>query len=211
MDGNFVLEIEDFISEELCSEIIQKFENEPEKRKSTISTPVQGNIIDIKWRDSVEVCFPWMKGIDDIYNEVNYKFKKAIELYIIEFCNYFKKYGENPKIIKSKVLRERNFQMRESGWTVQRVTAQTEFGWHSDEGEQYGHTFILYLNDIDIEDGGATEFAYGRKVQPKAGKLLIFPGGWSNVHRGCFVRKPKYMITNNSNFYYPRRFPFITS
>ena len=122
-----------------------------------------------------------------------------------------KKYGENPKNIKSKVLRERNFQMRESGWTVQRVTAQTEFGWHSDEGEQYGHTFILYLNDIDIEDGGATEFAYGRKVQPKAGKLLIFPGGWSNVHRGCFVRKPKYMITNNSNFYYPRRFPFITS
>ena len=107
MDGNFVLEIEDFISEELCSEIIQKFENEPKKRKSTISTPVQGNIIDIKWRDSVEVCFPWMKGIDDIYNEVNYKFKKAIELYIIEFCNYFKKYGENPKNIKSKVLRER--------------------------------------------------------------------------------------------------------
>ena len=35
-------------------------------------------------------------------------------------------------------------------------------------------TFIWYLNDIT--EGGYTEFNTGFKVQPEAGKLVIFPG-----------------------------------
>ena len=42
---------------------------------------------------------------------------------------------------------------------------------------------ILYLTDI--EDGGATQFAYqNASVQPAAGALVIFPPFWTHLHRG---------------------------
>jgi len=43
--------------------------------------------------------------------------------------------------------------------------------------------FILYLNDV--ADGGETEFLYyPRRIKPKTGKLVLFPGGYTHTHRG---------------------------
>lgn len=42
---------------------------------------------------------------------------------------------------------------------------------------------MLYLNTI--EEGGETEFLYQRKrFQPRQGRLLIFPAGFTHTHRG---------------------------
>ena len=42
---------------------------------------------------------------------------------------------------------------------------------------------MLYLNDV--EEGGETEFLYlHRRVQPRQGRLLIFPAGFTHTHRG---------------------------
>ena len=55
-------------------------------------------------------------------------------------------------------------------------------------------TFIWYLNDIT--EGGYTEFNTGFKVQPQAGKLVIFPGLWPWVHRGVAPKSEvKYLCT----------------
>ena len=52
--------------------------------------------------------------------------------------------------------------------------------------------FFIYLNDV--EEGGETEFLFGR-VQPKMGRLIMFPPMWPWFHAG---RKPvsgtKYFI-----------------
>jgi hypothetical protein len=44
-------------------------------------------------------------------------------------------------------------------------------------------SWLLYLNDI--EDGGETEFIhYGKRIKPKAGRLVLFPAGFTHTHRG---------------------------
>lgn len=55
--------------------------------------------------------------------------------------------------------------------------------------------FILYLNDI--KDGGETEFLYCKKrVNPKEGRLLLFPAGFTHAHRGNPpLKENKYIIT----------------
>jgi hypothetical protein len=43
--------------------------------------------------------------------------------------------------------------------------------------------FQVYLNDV--EEGGETEFLYqSTRVEPKAGRLLIWPAGYTHTHRG---------------------------
>ena len=208
MDGKFIFEMEDFISKELCGEIISMFENEPRKLQSLISTPT-GNVLDLERRNSLQIHLKDMKKYENIDTLLKRKLRNALDVYKNEFCNYFKKYGENPKFINHVIFSNKKIEFTD--FIVQRVKPETHFRWHVDEGENIGHTCIIYLNDLDVDDGGATEFACGRKVQPKAGKLLLFPGGWSNVHRGCLVHKHKYMIVNNTIFVSPNEFPFLTS
>jgi hypothetical protein len=209
MDGNFIFEMENFIPKELCDDIIQRFENEPQKGQSLIGDST-GLLLDLERRNSIHIHMRNMKDCQHIENELDSKTKDAINVYKMEFCNYFKRYNEDPNFINHVIFENRPIYFNE--FVVQRVTPKSQFKWHTDEGEGYAHTGIIYLNNLDIKDGGATEFASGRKVQPKAGKLLLFPGGWSNVHRGCFVHKYKYMIIFGTQFVIPKAWsPFIIS
>lgn len=56
--------------------------------------------------------------------------------------------------------------------------------------------FQFYLNDV--REGGETEFFYQEKrVRPKAGRMLIFPAGFTHTHRGNVPRsEDKYIITS---------------
>ena len=52
----------------------------------------------------------------------------------------------------------------------------------------------MYFNDIN--DSGETEFLYQKKrIKPKAGRVLIFPGSFTHLHRGNPPYKPKYIAT----------------
>ena len=55
--------------------------------------------------------------------------------------------------------------------------------------------FMVYLNDIT--SGGETEFLYYRKrVEPVAGRLLIWPAGYTHTHRGNPpLDETKYILT----------------
>lgn len=203
--------MEDFIPKELCDDIIERFENEPQKEQSTILETNNRVVIDLERRNSVHIHMRNMKDCKHIENELDSKTEDAINVYKREFCNYFKKYNENPEYINQNSFKYRPIK-RSSEFDVHRVNPKSHQRWHSDEGEDYAHTGIIYLNNLDIKDGGATEFASGKKVQPKAGKLLFFPGGWSNIHRGSFVHKRKYMIIFTTKFVIPKTWtPFIIS
>ena len=210
MDGNFIFEMENFIPKELCDDIIQRFENEPQKEQIKILDTNNRTVLDLERRNSIGINFENMKDSYDIEHDLRNKIKDALDIYKKKFCDYFKRYGENPDFINRVMFSSRPFDI--NTFVVQCVTPKSHFRWHSDEGDGYAHTGIIYLNDLDIDDGGATEFACGRKVQPKAGKILLFPGGWSNVHRGCFVHKHKYMITFCTQFVIQKIWiPFIIS
>lgn len=71
--------------------------------------------------------------------------------------------------------------------------------WHSEESTRYQSSrilvFTLYLNDVD--DGGETEFLYlSKRVQPKTGRLVLWPAGFTHTHRGNPpLKRDKYIIT----------------
>tara|TARA_B100000287_G_scaffold166500_1_gene157062 strand:+ start:6530 stop:7156 length:627 start_codon:yes stop_codon:yes gene_type:complete len=54
--------------------------------------------------------------------------------------------------------------------------------------------WMIYLSTDD--DGGETEFLYqGYRVRPKEGRICIWPGGFTHLHRGNPPSKTKYIVT----------------
>ena len=57
--------------------------------------------------------------------------------------------------------------------------------------------WMTYLNDIDEQNGGCTNFShFNMKIRPKKGKTLIWPAEWTHAHSGEVLKKgKKYIIT----------------
>ena len=54
--------------------------------------------------------------------------------------------------------------------------------------------WMVYLNDV--KKGGETEFLYQDiKVKPEKGKVVIWPGSYTHLHRGNPPGSPKYIAT----------------
>lgn len=55
---------------------------------------------------------------------------------------------------------------------------------------------MLYLNTV--EEGGETEFLYlSKRYSPKKGRFLIFPAGYTHIHRGNPpLNEEKYIVTS---------------
>tara|TARA_B100001996_G_scaffold238836_1_gene184625 strand:- start:55 stop:681 length:627 start_codon:yes stop_codon:yes gene_type:complete len=74
-------------------------------------------------------------------------------------------------------------------------------GYHMFHGENINWNmqprtmaWMVYLNDV--EEGGETEFLYQqRKFKPEAGKVLIWPGSYTHLHRGNPPMSDKYIAT----------------
>ena len=71
-------------------------------------------------------------------------------------------------------------------------------GWHSEtDNITCSHRTLVwsvYFNDI--KDSGETEFLYQKKkIKPKAGRVLIFPGSFTHLHRGNPPYEAKYIAT----------------
>lgn len=64
--------------------------------------------------------------------------------------------------------------------------------------------WMLYLNHIPKGEG-ETEFLWqGLRVQPKAGRMVIWPAFYTHTHRGNAVySKNKYIATGWGHYYYP--------
>lgn len=70
--------------------------------------------------------------------------------------------------------------------------------WHheTDKNEERIATWMLYLNDLDADDG-TTEFIFqSKKITPSIGTMLIWPAGYTHSHRGNPpYKKIKYIAT----------------
>ena len=76
-----------------------------------------------------------------------------------------------------------------SAVVLMQKTAPTE-GYHMFHAENLNYNnnirtmaWMVYLNDV--EEGGETEFLYQKKkFKPQKGDVLIWPGGFTHLHRG---------------------------
>jgi len=73
--------------------------------------------------------------------------------------------------------------------------------WHIEHGkglenEPRAFVFSVYLNDV--EEGGETEFLhFSKRVQPKTGRIVIWPAAFPYIHRGNPpLSGKKYILTS---------------
>lgn len=79
--------------------------------------------------------------------------------------------------------------------------------WHGEQGAGVYASrvlvYMLYLNTLEPDEGGETEFLYQRKrVRPEENVMLLWPAAFTHAHRGNTVLgdKSKYVVTGW--FYY---------
>lgn len=90
--------------------------------------------------------------------------------------------------------------MEDEGYFIQEYKQDDFYNWHVDrnKGFKLGRvlSFVLYLNTLNENQGGCTEFINGKKVRPVQGKMVVFPSDWQYYHRGAPVENGgiKYTI-----------------
>jgi Rps23 Pro-64 3,4-dihydroxylase Tpa1-like proline 4-hydroxylase len=89
---------------------------------------------------------------------------------------------------------------KDLGYNLQRTREGEYYHWHLDAGpgelSQRVLVALWYLNDV-VGPGGATEFYHQNlSIQPKAGRLVLFPPFWTHLHRNSILEKGvKYIST----------------
>ena len=92
-----------------------------------------------------------------------------------------------------------------SSWTCKIQKTQAGGGyhiWHCEDGAFLYRdrvlTWMIYLNDIPVENGGATDFLHQKcSFQPTVGTMVMWPATYTHMHRGSFLTGdiPKYIAT----------------
>lgn len=193
---NFIMEWENFMDKTQCDDYIQSFE----RAKDSGFTANRFNSHNLKRhhvddtqlysQDVIEANK--MLGVDDLtYESFSKMFRSFMEKFWTEaYSEYANKYSY---ILDTKkhAIRLLKIQKTEVGGGYH--------SWHTENTalDLSGRllTFTLYLNDIN--DGGETEFLYyPKRVTPKAGKLVMWPAGFTHTHRGNPpLKDTKYILT----------------
>ena len=92
-----------------------------------------------------------------------------------------------------------------SSWTIKIQKTKAGGGyhvWHCEDGgfiyRDRVLTWMIYLNDIPHENGGATDFLHQKcSFQPTTGTIVYWPATYTHMHRGSFLTGdiPKYIAT----------------
>jgi hypothetical protein len=183
------------LCDDLCDEIINKFENDPDKFDGCTIGGVQKDIKDTKDFNIPINCEKWYKIHKCLLKELT----KNIGQYIDSLCyDEYKMTSQNSKTdftpINKKNIIFYNFM-------VQRYTKnEGRYIYHDDSYinfEKKEHrviTYLWYLNTV--EEGGETVFWNDYKIKPEKGKLILFPANWIFPHCGKMpISSNKYIIT----------------
>lgn len=191
MDSNNFIgyyQIEDL---SICDKLIQYWKESPNKVLGQSYRPEGNSVVDIDWKDSLDVCI----GIDDqsdLFNGYIQELRAAIE-------KYKKDYPYSGSYSSWKITEGANIQYYKPGAGFK--------AWHCERGSASypmctRHlAWMTYLNDVD--DGGGTEFFHQRlTVKAKKGLTLIWPADWTYTHRGEVSQtQEKYIITGWFNYF----------
>lgn len=185
--SDFIYISDNALESKFCQSVIEKFEKDDSKHPGIIGP--EGERVDLSIKDSTDLFITnkgtW-KGEDEVFYE---SLKKHNAIYD----------EDSPWIETHSPYRG---QICDSGYQVQRTVPGGGYDWHADSmGGQWIEgmgvrwmTYIWYLNDVD--EGGYTEFIDGTKVQPKEGRICLFPATWTYIHRGYPpTNQVKYIVT----------------
>ena len=175
--SDFIYIQKDALPKSFCDNVIQKFELDDRKRQGQVGSGVR---LDIK-----RSCDLSITGKED-WESYDQAFFKSLNDALREYLRFIPE-----EYIQFKALGR--FE-DDTGYQIQKTQPGDYYIWHHDQTKTRLVTFIWYLNDV--KDGGYTEFIDGTRIQPEAGKLIIFPATWDFLHRGVSPKtETKYICT----------------
>ena len=190
----FIVELPNFIPDEICNKIIELFEKSQNKEIGVINYDFDTKTkrAHKRLKNNLELTLDKISIYLDklIFQYVN----KAINIYnnnIAKENDFLEEYHPLDRLLSYKTISD-------TSYCVQKISKGNMYQWHSDflPGDNFYIQMIIYLNTMTDEDGGHTELINGRKIIPECGKVLIFPCTWNMIHRGCKVENgSKYIIT----------------
>ena len=93
----------------------------------------------------------------------------------------------------------KNFRYHSTTCLLQKtIPTEGYHDWHSESNNiaSANRTLVWSVYFNDLEDSGETEFLYQKKkIKPKAGRIVIFPGSFTHLHRGNPPYEAKYIAT----------------
>jgi len=194
----FVLEIPNNLSDELCNEMIERFEKDDRKKMGVVG----GNGKDVKAivspiKTSLDLPISGKCEWTDIDEILHKKLKEGLDKYNDHLVKLFGGSPLHPAFSADDC--------RDSGYQIQKTICGGFYSWHSDSFVKDGRflTFVWYLSShSSFSEGGGTGFHPlvgdgGKIVIPEKGKLLIFPATWTYIHAGLpyFGDDAKYICT----------------
>ncbi|AIX27504.1 2OG-Fe(II) oxygenase [Synechococcus phage ACG-2014f] len=199
---DLVIEYPNVFPDDLCDEMIERFEEDDRKSKGH-----NGSFGPEFTTDKVSIDL-YYTGLPE-WVDIDTKSFELITPYVAEYVN----------------LLSDNFHMKETafindqGYQIQRTDPGGFFSWHCDHtsypildqrlintqgGDSYCirdriATYIIYLNDRTGLSDGVTEFGFGdnlKTVTAEKGKLIMFPANILYPHRGTTLENGvKYLMT----------------
>jgi hypothetical protein len=181
---DFIYEIENAAPKELCELIIECFLKDHKKHPASI---IGDNIVS----DLRKSTNTWILENPNIWGNI-------LPVITEILCRGIQKYREhlqNSKYITDETLHILFDHISLEPPFVNRMSEGEYYKWHVDNNVKglksdkiRTFTCLLYLNTLEENQGGCTEFMCGKKVRPEQGKLLIFPSSWTYEHQGAEVK-----------------------
>ncbi|MCV2886265.1 2OG-Fe(II) oxygenase [Aestuariibacter sp. AA17] len=217
--SDFVEVIDDVLSPELCQEFINVF-----NKSDHLAPGMTGGGVDTDKKRSTDVSISRHPEFSQLFQKVlphvTENVMKYFEKYHFALIGPIGLTVQHPETGQPVKLTHENFEevgkprlnaLVQLLFRIGEINAQKyEVGkggypyWHSEVYPQSGPAdalhriflFMFYLNDVD--EGGETEFYYqNKKVEPKAGRMVIAPAYFTHTHRGNIpVSNDKYILTS---------------
>jgi hypothetical protein len=183
--NNFIGVYDNYIPSNMCEEVIKYFNLQSEYKNTFDRLKFENVSLNIKQDEACQLnkfnLHVWFKD----FKTLLLNFDQALQHY--QTHTGFKDHVGELEYTTIKIQKTNPTQ----GYHV----------WHVEKGGLDDHAvrslvYTIYLNDI--EEGGETEFLhFSKRVQPKTGRIVIWPAGFPYVHRGNPpLSKTKYIMTS---------------
>jgi len=186
----FILEIPDFVPQDICEFIIKNFETDERKVEGSFTYQVGDQSVTRK-KNNTEL------GMEENMRQLFLEYTgKVYETYSDHLKRTFGGYGDPRYPVYDRELIQK--QILCTGFPIQRLGEGDLYDWHHDGdlSKPYFVQIIFYLNTLQENQGGCTEFIDGTKVRPETGKVLVYPCCWTFPHKGGEVEEGyKYICT----------------
>jgi hypothetical protein len=177
----FIYEIPNVVSKELCEEMIERFSKDENKKPASTFD----NIPNVRKSTNL-----WIGGTNTDWDDIKEKMSKIFMEVIVKYGHYLE---DNKLMTRSGLVT--NFSEIGIGDLYINLSKEDDYyNWHCDDTNKIrkkeARTFscLVYLSTLEEDQGGCTEFMCGKKVRPEQGKVLIFPSCWTYEHRAAMVK-----------------------